>query len=554
MSKRLVVAPFLCMLVLFLAGCGASVVMSKPSATPTATKIPTVTPTRPATKTPTVTPTRPATKIPTVTPTRPATKIPTVTPTPTSDLKTLLPNAASLCEAAFAVPTIQAPISVPLMRLERAVFSGGTGASDSEQWKVSRFIPFIGTRYAAEVQGLLCVHEIWKTVGKYTSGVPADQRDFDVRVVRWPTGDVLAAAAFRGGAPPGVTRLITFGEAPESELLRWLLMDLGLGKGAQQFVYPGMVLAADLARDRTVVAASGGAGQAIASPRRGLVMLWNVATGKERIAFEMPCSEVESISLAPDGLTVAVSCYDGQVKLWDSISGKELRTFSEKGKPVFGVDISPDGKLLATASEDTTVKLYDLTTGKIVRTLTAHTAAVNRAVFSPDGTILASGGKDGLIRLWDVTTGQELRTVSQIEVVTNLLFGGKKPTPSPAKTLEYLAEVRDLSFSTDGTVLVAAGACPSVWQVHTGELLQVIRVPMIAEAIAVSPDRQSLALGGNYANPIVSLWDIATGQEVRQLVGHDSDIETIIFVADGGALLSASRDGIVNLWDITKER
>ena len=46
------------------------------------------------------------------------------------------------------------------------------------------------------------------------------------------------------------------------------------------------------------------------------------------------------------------------------------------------------------------------------------------------------------------------------------------------------------------------------------------------------------------------LWDLTTGQQIRQFVGHTKDIRNVAVSPDGKQLLSGSFDGTMRLWDL----
>jgi tricorn protease-like protein len=68
------------------------------------------------------------------------------------------------------------------------------------------------------------------------------------------------------------------------------------------------------------------------------------------------------------------------------------------------------------------------------------------------------------------------------------------------------------------------------------------------ESVAFSPDGRRLASGS--WNNTIKLWDVATGQEVRTLSGHNSGVLSVAFSPDGRLLASASGDHTVKLWDV----
>lgn len=56
------------------------------------------------------------------------------------------------------------------------------------------------------------------------------------------------------------------------------------------------------------------------------------------------------------------------------------------------------------------------------------------------------------------------------------------------------------------------------------------------------------SVGGNAVNNVV-LWDAHTGREVRRLLGHEGDIESITFSDDGATIASTSADRTARIWD-----
>lgn len=68
-------------------------------------------------------------------------------------------------------------------------------------------------------------------------------------------------------------------------------------------------------------------------------------------------------------------------------------------------------------------------------------------------------------------------------------------------------------------------------------------------AVALSPDQSRLASGGD--DHRVMLWDVATGEPIWMAAGHRAEVTSVVFDSDGQQVISASRDGVVKVFDAT---
>jgi WD40 repeat protein len=182
--------------------------------------------------------------------------------------------------------------------------------------------------------------------------------------------------------------------------------------------------------------------------------------------------------------------------------------------------------MLATCGSDYAILVWHPLTGDHLRTLRSR-GAVSAVAFSPDGTLLASnGGVGGGAQLWNPTTGEHLRVLG---------------APGP---------VDDVAFRADGTI-VAGGA---LWLPATGERVLDLDHGE-PRTVAVSPDNQLLATATRYSgsgawNPTVRVWNLTTGEHVRDLVTAPAGMsfQSLAFSPDG-QLLAMACDAWVQLSD-----
>jgi WD40 repeat protein len=198
---------------------------------------------------------------------------------------------------------------------------------------------------------------------------------------------------------------------------------------------------------------------------------------------------VTAIALTPDGKTLAaVNWGDAAVRLWDLATGKDLGRLEGHADGVCAVAFAPDGSTIATGSRDQTVRLWDLATRRNRLLPDAPQGPITAVAFAPAGNAIATASGRS-VRLWDPVSGRTLR---------ELAAGSRSSL------------VMCLAFSPDGKMLASGEGYPiSTHQKETDRYL-------------------------------VRLWDVATGQEVRQfLPPHTDAIAFLAFSPDGRTLASA---------------
>ncbi|HEV3255668.1 MAG TPA: sigma-70 family RNA polymerase sigma factor [Gemmataceae bacterium] len=149
------------------------------------------------------------------------------------------------------------------------------------------------------------------------------------------------------------------------------------------------------------------------------VRLWEVATGKQlaHLTAEMNVPSTppprfwsagwqedvfSRIAFSPDGKMLAMNRWQKTILVWEVASGKERCLLKGHEEPTVCVAFAPDGRALASASLDNTIRLWDLATGKELGKLTGHRGKAHSLAFSADGKTLVSAGDDTTLLAWDV--------------------------------------------------------------------------------------------------------------------------------------------------------
>src|SRR5262249_19017886 len=209
-------------------------------------------------------------------------------------------------------------------------------------------------------------------------------------------------------------------------------------------------------------------GKYLAGHAAGVVVVWEVASGKEfkRFGGAPMAGAAPTLGFSPDGRAVFSRSGTELLRMGGLGTSKMLLRTLKAHRWAF----SNDGRLLATCSLDGTVKLFDAKTGKEKAQLKGHTGQVWSVDFSADGKLLASGSADGTVKLWDTDTGAEKESIkgrgpAVFSPDGKLLAMGTASRPAKlwdvaarkevALLKGHLKAVSHLEFSADGKTLAS---------------------------------------------------------------------------------------------------
>jgi serine/threonine protein kinase/WD40 repeat protein/Tfp pilus assembly protein PilF len=296
----------------------------------------------------------------------------------------------------------------------------------------------------------------------------------------------------------------------------------------------------------------------------GNIYLWDVPGRKQIATLEGQPGGGVYCYFNHSGDLLASAGWSGILRLWDPRTAKLLISTEAR---MCALRFSPDDRFLAGEVSGNKLRTWEVVASGVCRALarypTNRRVGLGTSSFSTDGRLLAVGMINGF-GLWDLSMGKELAFM-RAPGVTHVLFepGGALLTNGldllrwpnridpatgaarlgPPERLPVRGSYCELAQSIDGQVL----ACPQPWGAYA-LLADRPQQPAKFEthddvrSVAVSPDGRWLATGSHGASWVVKVWEVATGEHVKDLPNGGGG--KVAFSPDGKWLAAGGGDGI----------
>ncbi len=267
----------------------------------------------------------------------------------------------------------------------------------------------------------------------------------------------------------------------------------------------------------------------ISASTDGTVKAWKAGDGELVQTLLKHDSAVQCLVIANDGRHFVTGCADGRIDLWESKSLQRRATW-DHGLEVLSVAVAPRGQWVVSGGNDGTLKMWHPEQRRPRLATQALTSPVTSIAINPDGSRIVTGGWEKRIKIWD------------------------------AKTLGFLEELsvrpengRALCFSPDGKHLVCAGCDDHehstlfLWDFQARTLRRQQRFKGHVNSVTFSPDGQRIAATVHSGKVLV--WDTRTLGQTAYLSDHEGGAHGVTFNASGRSLISCGADCTLRAWD-----
>lgn len=287
--------------------------------------------------------------------------------------------------------------------------------------------------------------------------------------------------------------------------------------------------------------------------------------------------EVYSISFSPDGsnLIAGIGSTPETVRILNTSIGKFIKEINTE-RPWF-TPFSPDGEFIASGGYNTLI-LHQSKSGKVLwRMRVDQSYSMRSLAFSPDSSLIACSGLDNLIKIFNVKTGKFEKEfpiegfgwLTAFSPDGRYLAAGGNPditvyelgkNDNPFIVKAYPENKRNqsnidtlsMTFSADSTLLATAGldSIVRLWDVKTGNLVREFdKIRCGIHAMDMSHDGKLIATAD--CDEVVIL-DTDSGSVKLRIPVKKGFIKGISFSPDGKSIALCTRENIIEMWQLIK--
>ena len=304
----------------------------------------------------------------------------------------------------------------------------------------------------------------------------------------------------------------------------------------------------------------------------GRAVLWDAQSATALQTLDLEKTDL-AMTCSADGSWVFTGGRDGAA-IWDLRPADDVLDLFPAS---YSVAMSPCGLLVATGGNGCFLDLWDIATGRrVYRRGPMHSEAIS---FSRDGRCLVVGGSDKWISRLAIESGRGLPPVGKHDYpITSLTFSadgrrlvsgtgtdqkvwemGEQP-----RELAHFRLIRTISYSTgisrDGRLVpvVDQHGASGLFDIDANRFVSMLPEErgwgdVAAGRVAFFRDVRRF-FGNTTSIQGFGIWDLVSGQLLRQLEGTSADLSSVILSPDDKWGLTGDDHGNFKLWDIEAAR
>lgn len=299
---------------------------------------------------------------------------------------------------------------------------------------------------------------------------------------------------------------------------------------------------------------------------------YDLNTKKETGIFAPYGDAINSLVITDNNMLVAGS-WDKRIKMFDLSGNKGVVSWIAHDKEIYDAKISPNGQYLVSGSFDKMVKIWNLSTRQLIRQYGPYKQRVGSFFFVNNKQVMGAIG-EAKVAFWSIDEQKALTksieknnypSVSACCLSNDKNFWllgmgdgftwmwdeNNKSLP-PQFDDRFGGYINAVAISPTETHFALATSKQGL-QLHKLDRKWVRSAEVVfsgrgdVDAVAFSPDGSMLA--GESENNVICIWNVNTGEKLRELKGHNDKVLALTFSKDGKFLYTTGKDSRIIIWD-----
>ena len=301
--------------------------------------------------------------------------------------------------------------------------------------------------------------------------------------------------------------------------------------------------------DRTFKVAFTADGERLLTSGMRGVKIWNVNEADLSFTFTGHDEYVRALAISPDDELVVSGDYSGKVVVWSLTDTQILHVLESSpghitsAPEIVSLAFAPNGRWIAGAPFDALTRIWDAQTGEVLHVLDhASAGRIESVAFSPDSTELMTAVSLS-VWTWDAPTGELIvrrATAGPYPRINHQPYGADYSADGRFVILTHRNVVRGDDLH-DETHVLSADSWETLGIFEGGGLRNTDK------SFVMSPDSSKLLTASR--NGLVRVWDVFSGELLLLFQSTSGEIYSVDVSADWKWLaLGGYRE--VTLWDL----